>query len=273
MRMSNFLQGLIANSLFGIVLMTRSLHIRIEMVADLVCPYCYIGFHRVQTFLAKLPSDTNKLSSVTLLHVPYILRPSLPSQGVSKRKVFLEQFGSSEKAAAVFEGVAAEARRDGLCFDFEDMQAGNSEVGHQAVLRAGESEHDLAVAILMHKSDHNEDRTVARGLNVTRAGLAVTALYQAYNCERRWIGDETVVVDILKDHLQTTRHGSELDQYDLTKRGRRLLSRSGSNGVPHWVVTAYRDQNIVKVIEMHGAVHIVQWEDAFRELVRSREEL
>ena len=106
--------------------------IHIEMVADVVCPYCYIGLDRLQRALAALPDPP-----VDVTFTPFILRRHLPKAGVPKLQVFQQQFGDTARGESVLAQVQATAAADGLCFDVVDQRAGNSEDAHRLLLWAG----------------------------------------------------------------------------------------------------------------------------------------
>ena len=55
---------------------TRSVPV-IRLVADLVCPWCYIAFNRLQRTLAGSPA--------LLIWHPFLLNPNLPAHGVTRR--------------------------------------------------------------------------------------------------------------------------------------------------------------------------------------------
>ena len=65
--------------------------VRIEMVADVVCPYCHIGLVRLRKAIAMAHG-----ANVEIQYTPFILRRHLPKEGVSKREVFRQQFGGNE---------------------------------------------------------------------------------------------------------------------------------------------------------------------------------
>ena len=134
--------------------------VQIEMVADVVCPYCYIGLDRLQRALAAMP-DT----AVDVTYTPFILRRHLPKAGVPKLEVFRQQFGDAAQGEHVLAQVQATAAADGLCFDVTDQRAGNSEDAHRLLLWAGSYQLQL-----------------------------FEQMVRAYNCERGWLGDHAVLL-------------------------------------------------------------------------------
>ena len=85
--------------------------VQIEVVSDVVCPWCYIGKHRLERALALTP-DT----PVQVEYRPYFLNPWIPREGID-RKTYLEtKFGSVARYAAIAERVAAAAAAEGLVY-------------------------------------------------------------------------------------------------------------------------------------------------------------
>ena len=85
--------------------------VQIEVVSDVVCPWCYIGKHRLERALALTPN-----TPVQVEYRPYFLNPWIPREGID-RKTYLEtKFGSVARYAAIAERVAAAAATEGLVY-------------------------------------------------------------------------------------------------------------------------------------------------------------
>ena len=65
---------------------------RIEMVADVVCPYCHIGLKRLLGAIAAASGAS--AAAVEVVYTPFILRRHLPKEGVDKRTAFKQQYGN-----------------------------------------------------------------------------------------------------------------------------------------------------------------------------------
>jgi predicted DsbA family dithiol-disulfide isomerase len=85
--------------------------VQIEVVSDVVCPWCYIGKRRLERALALTPN-----TPVQVEYRPYFLNPWIPREGID-RKTYLEtKFGSVARYAAIAERVAAAAAAEGLVY-------------------------------------------------------------------------------------------------------------------------------------------------------------
>ena len=86
-------------------------HVHVDVVSDVVCPWCYIGKHRFEGAIARTPEI-----AVDVDWRPYFLNPWIPREGID-RKTYLEtKFGSVARYDAIAERVAAAAAAEGLVY-------------------------------------------------------------------------------------------------------------------------------------------------------------
>ena len=85
--------------------------VRADVVSDVVCPWCYIGKHRLEAATKLSPGI-----KVDINWRPYFLNPWIPREGID-RKTYLEtKFGSVQRYAAIAQRVAAAAAAEGLTY-------------------------------------------------------------------------------------------------------------------------------------------------------------
>lgn len=102
---------------------------RVRLVADLVCPWCYIAFVRLQRVLAG--------SGASLIWHPFLLNPYLPLEGVSRRRYLERKFGSVAQALAVHRRAAEVGAQEGIAFAFGAIDAQpNTLAAHALVMAA-----------------------------------------------------------------------------------------------------------------------------------------
>src|SRR5215475_3175223 len=93
-----------------------SQRIHVDIVSDVVCPWCYIGKHRFEGAIARTPEI-----AVQVDWRPYFLNPWIPREGID-RKTYLEtKFGSVARYDAIAERVAAAAAAEGLTYEPKKM--------------------------------------------------------------------------------------------------------------------------------------------------------
>lgn len=137
----------------------------IDVFADLVCPWCYIGNHRLSRALAERP----RVKPERRWH-PFQLNPDLPPGGIDRTLYLAIRFGSRERARQVLAVVEETARRDGLPLNMARVtRTPNTLDAHRMVLLA---------------------ETVGLGERMMQT------LYAAYFTEGLDIGDRDLVVEL-----------------------------------------------------------------------------
>jgi len=90
--------------------------VRVDVVSDVVCPWCYIGKRRLEGALALVPDI-----AVDINWRPYFLNAWIPREGVDRKNYLETKFGSVERYAAIAERVAAAAAMEGLVYAPDKM--------------------------------------------------------------------------------------------------------------------------------------------------------
>ncbi len=91
--------------------MTTLKPLQIDVVSDVVCPWCYIGKKRIEAALA-LASDV----PVELNFRPFFLNPWVPREGISREEYLTAKFGSVEAYKGIAQRVVAAADEEGLVY-------------------------------------------------------------------------------------------------------------------------------------------------------------
>jgi predicted DsbA family dithiol-disulfide isomerase len=90
----------------------------IDIVSDVVCPWCYIGMRRLGIALTELGRAEPELQLRMRWH-PFQLNPELPEEGVERRSYLEAKFGGPERAAEIYARVRAAGDSVGIPFDFD----------------------------------------------------------------------------------------------------------------------------------------------------------
>jgi predicted DsbA family dithiol-disulfide isomerase len=91
----------------------------IDIVSDVVCPWCYIGKRKIEAALA-LP-EADDLPNVVFRWHPFQLNPDLPLQGVSRQQYLEDKFGGPQRAAEIYDRVRAAGNAVGLTLHIEGI--------------------------------------------------------------------------------------------------------------------------------------------------------
>lgn len=81
----------------------------LDVVSDVVCPWCYIGKKRIEDALALVPDVP-----VQLNWRPFFLNPWVPREGITRDEYLTQKFGSVEAYKNIAGRVGEAARAEGL---------------------------------------------------------------------------------------------------------------------------------------------------------------
>lgn len=103
--------------------------LRIDIVSDVVCPWCIIGYKQLQLALEQM-ADT---FAVDTHWQPFELNPHMPAQGQDLREHIAEKYGTSpEQSREVRSRMTALGDALGFTFDYYDgMRIYNTFLAHQ----------------------------------------------------------------------------------------------------------------------------------------------
>ena len=183
--------------------------IKLDIMSDPICPWCYIGKAHLDRALAAAPDHP----FIIEWH-PFQLNPDMPRDGMDRRAYLEGKFGGKEAAVKAYAPVVEHAEKAGLKIDFEGMKrTPNTLDAHRLIHWAG-----------------IEGRQTA----------AVSALFKAYFVDCRDIGDAEVLADIADaiemDAAVVARLlQSDADVQDIRDRDAHSR-RMGINSVPTFIV-------------------------------------
>jgi len=90
--------------------------VRIDVVSDIVCPWCFIGKKRLEKALTMTPDIP-----VEVHFRPYFLNDWIPLEGMSREQYLTTKFGSPEKYKGIAQRVGMAAASEGLVYASEKM--------------------------------------------------------------------------------------------------------------------------------------------------------
>src|SRR5512135_435742 len=90
--------------------------VRIDVVSDVVCPWCFIGKHRLEKAIALTPDIP-----VEVHYRPYFLNDWIPREGISREQYLTTKFGSPERYKGIAQRVTAAAAEEGLVYASDKM--------------------------------------------------------------------------------------------------------------------------------------------------------
>jgi predicted DsbA family dithiol-disulfide isomerase len=88
----------------------------IDVISDVVCPWCFIGKRRLEKAIALKP-DLN----VEVRWRPYFLNDWIPPEGIDRSTYLTTKFGSPERYKSIAGRVAAAAEEEGLSYALDKI--------------------------------------------------------------------------------------------------------------------------------------------------------
>jgi predicted DsbA family dithiol-disulfide isomerase len=114
---------------------TPATPVTIDVVSDVVCPWCFIGKRRLEKALALKPDIP-----VEVRYHPYFLNPWVPREGIGRDEYLTKKFGSPERYKQIAGRVSAAAAEEGLTYAVDKMKRQPSTLDcHRLILWAQSS--------------------------------------------------------------------------------------------------------------------------------------
>lgn len=181
----------------------------IEIVHDLVCPWCYLGVRRLMRTLRRRPD-----LAFDLVWRPFLLNPDMPRAGMARPDYVIRKFGGEERARRLYASITEIGRAEGIDFRFDLIRATPSSVEAHRLVRYA-----------------------------ARAGIAdamVEALFSAHFSEGRDIGDPSSLALLAQecglDGPTVYRFLIGEDEAEAVHADNLRAHRLGINGVPCFVI-------------------------------------
>ncbi|EYR79927.1 MULTISPECIES: DsbA family oxidoreductase [unclassified Shinella] len=186
--------------------------ITIDVVSDVVCPWCYLGKKRLEQAIEAVKDDL----AVAVTFRPYQLNPDMPAEGVDHKKHLAEKLGGEEAVARAHEMLAGLGQEAGIDFDFPAVKISPNTLDAHRLLRWA----------------------MIEGPEV-QSRVAV-ALFKAYFEEGRNVGDRAVLLDIAEacgmDRAVVTALFSAGADVDSVKEEIGMARDMGVTGVPCFII-------------------------------------
>ena len=185
--------------------------IKLDILSDPICPWCYIGWANLARALEARPDHPFAIE----WH-PFQLNPEMPPGGMDRRAYMEAKFGGKDRAVQAYLPVLQHAEKAGLTLNLDAIPRTPSTLdAHRLIHWAGIEGRQTPV---------------------------VLALFRAYFVEGRDIGDAAILAEIagsagLDAAMIATLLAGPSDVEDIRARDAHARSR-GVNGVPTFVIAS-----------------------------------
>lgn len=108
--------------------------IKVDIVSDVVCPWCYIGKRRLEKAINTLGAEYD----FELEYHPFELNPQMPEDGANQRDYLTAKFGSDERYEQITRQTTQTAASEGLPFALDKQHVSpNTRKAHVLIQQAG----------------------------------------------------------------------------------------------------------------------------------------
>ncbi len=91
----------------------------IDVVSDVVCPWCYIGKRKLEAALEQ--ARQAGLPQPEVRWHPFQLNPDMPTEGISRKQYLEDKFGGPQRATEIYARVKAAGQAAGLELDIDGI--------------------------------------------------------------------------------------------------------------------------------------------------------
>jgi predicted DsbA family dithiol-disulfide isomerase len=183
--------------------------IRIDIIVDTVCPWCYVGKARFEKALR-----SRAYENIMIGWRPFQLNPHMPREGQDRESYLIDKFGSLQRAERSYQSLQKAGEKEGVAFHFDRIQSTPNTVdSHRLIAFAG------------------------------RAGLqndVVDALFKGYFSFGRDIGNPEILSDIAAetslDRAETLEYLKSETDRDMVMAEDDMVRDLGVNGVPCYII-------------------------------------
>jgi predicted DsbA family dithiol-disulfide isomerase len=180
----------------------------IDVVSDVVCPWCYLGEKRLEAALA------DESGPVAVRWRPYQLDPTIPAGGLDRAEYMENKFGKSGRLQSVHDNLTRLGAEVGVPFAFDQIKRSPNTLDAHRLIRWSAS------AGLQEK--------------------VVDRLFKGYFVEGRDIGDRAVLIEIAGqcglDAKLVEKLLAEGADADLVRQEIEQAQAMGVSGVPFFIL-------------------------------------
>jgi predicted DsbA family dithiol-disulfide isomerase len=144
--------------------------IKLGVVSDVVCPWCYIGKRRLEKALDKL-SDKYDFE---IEYFPFELNPQMPAEGANQKQYLMEKFGGEERYQQITNHTTSVAAQEGLTFNFDKQERSpNTRNAHRLIQLAKEDGKHLQLTESLFKAYFTDGVDLSKNDNLIAVAESV----------------------------------------------------------------------------------------------------
>lgn len=184
--------------------------VKIDVVSDVVCPWCYIGKRRLEKAVDQLADKYD----FDITYHPFELNPQMPPEGANQREYLTKKFGSAERYEEITKHVTDVAAIEGLTFNFEKQKvAPNTRNAHRVIELAKQEGKQLAAKEAFMKAYFTDGLDLSKNENIVQ------------------VAEQVGLNKVFVGNLLSTEEG--LAEVELAEKE---MQKLGITGVPFYII-------------------------------------
>ncbi|HET9052811.1 MAG TPA: DsbA family oxidoreductase [Cyclobacteriaceae bacterium] len=184
--------------------------IKVDVVSDVVCPWCYIGKRRIEKAMDALADRYD----FEVEYHPFELNPGMPASGADQKQYLSDKFGGNDRYEKITAQTTAAAAGEGLNFDFAKQKISpNTREAHRIIQFAKNEGKQPAVKEAFMKAYFEQGIDLSKKENLVSVAVSAGLSKQAV---------ETL--------LATTEGLAQVEQRE------HELQKLGISGVPFYII-------------------------------------
>tara|TARA_Y200000002_G_scaffold42754_1_gene31046 strand:- start:112 stop:729 length:618 start_codon:yes stop_codon:yes gene_type:complete len=181
---------------------------KINVFADTICGWCFIGHTNLNNSLKKFSNI-----KFDIQHIPFQLNPNMPAEGISREKYLEIKFGGKDYAAPMYENMKLKAQESGMNFKLEKIKKTPNTV--------------LSHLLIILSEQFNLGNEIKE------------KIYQSYFIDGLDIGDINILINIAKqNNIQENIFRDFINDKNIENVNSKILTakEKGINGVPFFEI-------------------------------------
>lgn len=141
---------------------------KIDIISDVICPWCFIGKRRLARTLTMRPQP-----DLAINWRPFQLNPDMPPQGVDRQDYLAAKFGGANRADRMYDRIRAAGQEEGIEFRFERIRrTPNTVNAHRLIALAGQHAVQDAVVETLFRAYFMDGRDIGDNGELASLGLS-----------------------------------------------------------------------------------------------------
>ena len=181
---------------------------KINVFADTICGWCFVGHTNLNKALKKFP-----YIKFNIQHVPFQLNPDMPNEGIIREKYLEIKFGGKDNAAPMYENMKLKAKEAGINLNLDKIKKTPNTV--------------LSHLLIILSEQFNLENEIKE------------KIYQSYFIDGLDIGDINILVNIAKEfNIQENDFKDFINDDNIQKINSKMsmAREKGIDGVPFFEI-------------------------------------